>query len=166
MQLTRNDIGRFFTKFIIGKPDAYWLWLAGGTVDGYGQFKIGNIKYMAHRIAYQIEYGEFDESMDICHTCDNPPCMNPAHLFAGTRQDNMEDAMVKGRLPKGDNHYNSTISDNDCEQMKRDFAAGGFTYKRLAYIYNTTKQNAWSIINGQKKKTLGESSGLHHWNWT
>lgn len=75
-----------------------------GAAKSYGRFYCGLKRPVkAHRVAYELAFGAFPPEMLVCHTCDNPPCCNPAHLFLGTSSDNMKDAFRKGRLnlPKG-----------------------------------------------------------------
>lgn len=87
-----------FAKYVApGDADACWLWLGTKTEDGYGQMWNGRRSRIAHRIAYELEFGEIPPGLLVCHRCDNPPCCNPAHLFLGTVMDNALDMIAKGR---------------------------------------------------------------------
>lgn len=91
---------RFWEKVHrLGGPDACWPYLWRRTARGYGVFPIGEKgKFPAHRIAYEIAHGvKLTPSQIVMHTCDNPPCCNPAHLELGTHQKNMADMITKGR---------------------------------------------------------------------
>lgn len=80
------------------KNNRCWVWSGPTTTGGYGAlgYKDRNIK--AHRVGYELRYGPISNSLYVCHTCDNPPCVNPNHLFLGTAGDNAQDASRKGRL--------------------------------------------------------------------
>lgn len=73
-----------------------WVWIAGKDQGGYGYY--GNKR--AHRIAYELEVGEIPKGLHILHHCDNPECVNPKHLYAGTPQNNMDDKYARGRQGK------------------------------------------------------------------
>lgn len=75
-----------------------WLYIGTQDKDGYGQLKHKGKQFRTHRIAYEIYIGPIPDGMFICHHCDNPPCVNPKHLFLGTPKDNLMDASKKGRL--------------------------------------------------------------------
>jgi hypothetical protein len=80
------------------KPSECWPWKGGMNNKGYGKFKFLGKTVSAHRIAFLFEYGYLPKKPhEVCHTCDNPPCCNPTHLFEGTRSDNMRDCVKKGR---------------------------------------------------------------------
>lgn len=77
--------------------DSCWIWPQSKDGGGYGLFFANGRQGRAHRFSYALAYGPIPDGLDVCHTCDVPSCVNPAHLFLGTAQDNMMDAARKGR---------------------------------------------------------------------
>lgn len=86
---------------------ACWLWTGYVTKQGYGHIKkdhtAGGTMIAAHRASYELHVGPIHDGLFVCHACDNPPCVNPAHLWLGTTQDNTADKMAKGRHRYGPN---------------------------------------------------------------
>jgi hypothetical protein len=76
-----------------------WEFNGRGDKKGYGRVKVGHAygTTAAHRLSYEAFHGPIPEGMHICHACDNPPCINPDHLWAGTHLENMQDMVAKGR---------------------------------------------------------------------
>lgn len=89
---------RFWSKVKVREPGDCWEWKACRSEYGYGLFRMGRMT-AAHRVAYALTYGEFNNDLFVLHKCDNPPCVNPSHLFLGTVTDNARDMLKKGRSP-------------------------------------------------------------------
>ena len=99
---------RFLEK--VDKSGTCWLWKGGG--DRYGVFSIGDGVIGAHVAAYKLFVGDVPEGLWVLHTCDNGMCVNPAHLYAGTPQQNQSDRNTRGRanLPCGERHWQGLLT--------------------------------------------------------
>ena len=94
----QDHVANFWRMVDVGEPDECWPWTGGG--DRYGKIKVRRMSVSAHRFAWQVANGPIPDGMSVLHTCDNPPCCNPSHLFLGTNSDNMRDMVTKGRRPR------------------------------------------------------------------
>ena len=100
-----------------------WVWTASKLDSGYGQFGIGGKLRYAHRQSWEMERGEIPGNLCVLHSCDNPSCVRPEHLFLGTRRENSSDYQRKGRLARGDAHGSRTHP----ERLARGDANGART---------------------------------------
>ncbi len=94
-----NIIERFWGRVNVAAADECWEWTGSTNAYGYGYLRIGGTTRSigAHRLSAKIAYGMFDERLLVLHHCDNPPCVNPAHLYVGTPKQNTQDAVRRGR---------------------------------------------------------------------
>src|SRR5258708_10909280 len=99
-----ND--RFWSKVDQRGPEDCWEWRgARRSKAGYGGFQVGNRLVSSHRHAYELCVGEITSDKPfVCHRCNNPPCVNPKHLYAGSQKDNLQQMACEGRSASGDNH--------------------------------------------------------------
>lgn len=94
----------------VQKTDSCWLWTAYCNKGGYGSFTFRQKKYLATRFAYMICKGGLKSADKILHSCDNPPCVNPDHLFIGTPKRNSEEMVERGRSTRGEKHGRAAIT--------------------------------------------------------
>lgn len=117
-------LDRFWPKVnVLGENDC-WEWKASRNSWGYGQFWFRNTIWLSHRAAYTIFAGDFPQEKIVMHSCDNPPCVNPAHLKMGTIQDNNDDMSAKGRNLAGEAHKNSVLTYEQVGEARERVKAG------------------------------------------
>jgi hypothetical protein len=124
---------RFWSKVDRSDLNGCWPWTAFRQPAGYGYFQVpdgtfGVVKgksRFAHRVAWMLFHKQLvPDGLCILHTCDNPPCCNPAHLFLGTTDDNNKDAAVKGRKPRGSLGPTSILKENQVRTIRRLLSLG------------------------------------------
>lgn len=98
--LTEEQAARFLGMIKAGNPDECWPWIKGRTKAQYGEFWVSPEVLLSHRIAWMLANGKDPHPLEIMHTCDNPPCCNPAHLIACNSHENMLDKAKKDRRPR------------------------------------------------------------------
>lgn len=111
--------------------------------NGYGRFNPFRKPMYAHRFSALLKYGIVRSDLDVCHTCDNRRCVNPNHLFIGTRKENMQDAARKGRTTKG-KVFRSKLNQNEVITI-REMLKNGCKTKDIADKYSVTTRTINSI---------------------
>jgi hypothetical protein len=149
--LAGKDIARFWTK--VQRGDGCWLWTGTLNDAGYGLIKLGRKEFRASRIMLLLD-GRNPEGKLALHRCDNPACVNPAHLFLGTHEDNMADCKQKGRgahqVYPGESNPKAKLSAAQVQEIRRSPES----YQDLAVRFGMTKENIGAIKKGKTWKCL------------
>lgn len=125
-----------------------WIWTGRLTKKGYGALGAGATYWLAHRLSYLLHNGDLPDGAFICHTCDNPPCCNPAHLYAGDAQTNATDASVRGRIVahRGEEAGSARLTEAQVSEIRSDYAAGRLNQYELARKYGTCQSQVSNIV--------------------
>ena len=138
---------RFDLSYIIDKNSGCWTWIMSTYSNGYGKINNAGKNLMAHRCSYELHNGDIPKGMYVCHKCDNPSCVNPDHLFAGTPTDNVEDMIKKGR----NNPPKKIFSENEISYI---LSYNG-KQRDLAIKFNVSECLISRIINKKSESYFG-----------
>lgn len=142
---------RLMRKISINAARGCWDWVGSKDMDGYGRIRIEKKLRGAHRVSFAIHIGPIPDDMCVCHTCDNPGCINPEHLFLGTNADNTYDRNAKGRTARqtGASNGQSKITDDDVIAIRAVKARWGVN-TRLAAQYGVSQPLISQIRAGKR----------------
>lgn len=149
----KQDLAQRFWKRVdmSGGPDACWPWQGYRMPEGRGtkrrlgrgQIRVGNKATLTNRLAYELTFRPLAPGENACHSCDNPVCCNPRHLFAGSQLQNMQDAVRKGRTNKESKYRKITLDKYECFiSLRQD----GLTYAEIGNHFNISGNQARLII--------------------
>lgn len=144
-----RDARRFSTK-IDRNEHGCWNWTGCTNQSGYGAFRVSRPTrktVLAHRFAYEMARGEIPPGLFVCHHCDNPKCCNPDHLYLGDQTRNMRDASERGRMPVGEAHHATTLTEIEARFIKI-WLAHGFPQRLIAETFQTSQTTVWNINRG------------------
>lgn len=145
---------RFDRYFAAGARSQCWEWTAGRDASGYGRFMLHGSAVPASRYALERSTGTASAGMYACHRCDNPPCVNPSHLYWGTRQDNADDAVSRGRIPVGEQKAQAVLTEAQVIEI-RELHASGQLQRVIAESFGISAQTVRAIALGRKWKHVG-----------
>jgi hypothetical protein len=140
-----------------------WLWCASKDAAGYGAISVDvdgkRTSLRAHRLSYELTKGPIPVGLMACHKCDNPPCVNPDHIFLGTAQENSADRDAKGRhrvVPPrnraiGERSGQAKLTDADVLRISERYADGA-TQKQLASEFGISQTEVGNILRGRSWK--------------
>ena len=133
-----------------------WGWTGRRAAFGYGLLTLYEREYRAHRVSWALENGEIPRGIFICHRCDNPPCCNPAHLYAGTPAENMRDKVERGRCNavRGENNNLAKLTDAQVAEIRALYATRVSQYV-IAERYGVTQSCVSRIVTGDTRPEGG-----------
>lgn len=133
MEYSQKDIERFWSKVDKEKSAIFyngtrcWEWTASCDTSGYGGIRVGKMQ-RTNRVSYELSFGKIQNGLFVLHHCDNRKCCNPAHLFLGTNQDNVDDMIRKGRHAdfRGEKNPSCKLSDAKVSEVRQRYQSLGF----------------------------------------
>lgn len=144
---------RFWEYVDIRSSEECWEWKGSKTAANYGLIYWQDSLQYAHRLSLELDGRPVPPKWHACHTCDNPPCVNPNHLFVGTPHDNVKDKVKKGRHAFGENHPKAKLTDTDVLEIRK-LASEGVWQAELAKRFNVHPGHISVIVAGFKRRDL------------
>ena len=145
---------RYWSKVSPPNKDGCMVWNGGRIGRGYGQFRIGRKRYLAHLLALIDVVGAISPKTFVLHICDNPPCVTPGHLKTGTHEDNMIDMTSKGRSLTGEKQPGSKLVKESVIEIRRLYSLGLHSQGVLAKEYGVDKSTIRRIISRELWKHI------------
>jgi hypothetical protein len=143
-------IERFFR--LINKTPSCWIWIGSCYKNGYGSFGVGIWKEgtfkntYAHRVSYELHKGPIPIGLCVLHKCDNPPCVNPDHIWLGTTADNVRDKVNKKRHGFGEKNSQAILKEKDIIEIRK-LHNDGMKQIEIAKKFPVHKGTIWQIVN-------------------
>jgi hypothetical protein len=135
-------------KYLPDRPEGQcWVWKGYIGLNGYGSLNHGGIPRGAHRVVYEALVGSIPEGLFLRHSCDNPPCCNPAHLIPGTAKDNAGDMVSRERQCRGSKNHSAKLDEETVLKIRREHKQGR-TNKELAAEYGLTPTPMSQLLRG------------------
>lgn len=131
-----------------------WEWNGSRNERGYGQVATGSGPMLTNRASHIAWIGPIPEGLSVLHRCDNPPCINPRHLFHGTKPENNADMAAKRRSSNGENRPQSKLTDAQVKSIRLRYAQGGISQKSLGALYGVDGSTVSLIVSRKRRGNL------------
>lgn len=133
-------------------PNGCWEWNGLRDKDGYGRLIHLGKRALAHRLAYETWNGLIEQGLLVRHRCDNPPCINPAHLITGTPKQNTDDATARDRMARDEWHGQCKLDSRSVLLMKAQYSTGNYSQRQLASMHGISQAQVNNILLNKQRQ--------------
>jgi hypothetical protein len=144
------EVVRAFSR--IDDATGCWIWTRAADALGYGLLRVEGRLTRAHRASFAAARGQIPDGLCVLHRCDRPSCVNPEHLFLGTRAENNADRTRKGRTSCGEEHVHRRLSESDVREIRTQFATGQWSPSALGKRYGVARSTVRAVV-GRSSRT-------------
>lgn len=156
--MNKIESAKFWSRVVIRSDFQCWEWTGARNAKGYGRAVVSGSLQLAHRIAYQDMAGPIPDGQIIRHTCDNPSCVNPRHLLAGTHADNASDAVLRGRFSKGARNGRAKLTAEQVVEIQKN--PDRMKVKDLAAKFKVSKATVSLVRSGRRWASVVGAAGI------
>lgn len=129
-------------------PDGCWT-MRKIKMHGYAEIMFEGRRQRAHRVSFMIHKGDIPAGLMVCHTCNNPPCWRPEHLFLGTNKMNQDHAYATGLMKRGEDHPSAKLTQAQADDIRKLFGSGSYTKTQLSEMFNINRERVWRILKDE-----------------
>lgn len=168
---TDHELQLFWKDVDRADESACWSWRPHRKTKSYGRFKVQGKHYSPHRVSYFLHYGVDPLALLVCHSCDNPACVNPRHLFLGRDIDNVQDRETKGRgnplsgnehpfhnrpelVRRGETCTTAKLTNAQVREIRQRYHSGNISHRQLAFEFSVSHQLIGEVINRKRWKHI------------
>jgi len=147
---------RFSKKVAVNPETGCHEWTGAKVRGGYGHFRDGEKMVPAHRYQWELIHGEVPDDLKVCHSCANPVCVNPAHLYLDTHRSNMAKMSKSGRIAKGRTHGAAKLNEGLVLKIIELYATNRYSKRQLGRMFGVTGETIAKVVTRKRWRHVTE----------